>query len=79
MAAISHTAKFSPGDTRVQIVSELACAACGDVDPRDAAERIVDNKLRIFCERCGAFTTISLTDEQVRAIRRWSATSSAID
>ncbi len=79
MAQITHTARFSPGDTSVRIAAELACAGCGHLDPHDSAQRIVDNKLRIFCERCGTFTTISLSDEQARAVRRWSLTASALD
>jgi hypothetical protein len=54
VAAKSHTARFNPDDTRARIFAELVCAACGHIDPRDAAERIDDNKLRIFCGRCGA-------------------------
>jgi transcription elongation factor Elf1 len=70
MPAILHTAKFDPSDSPARILQDLVCPACGREDPADACNRITDNKLRIFCDGCGAFATILLNDEQVRAIHR---------
>jgi len=67
---ISHTAKFSPADTLPRILEDLACPACGHQDRRDAPRSITGNKMRIFCDCCGAFITITLSDEQARALRR---------
>jgi hypothetical protein len=61
------------------MLQDLACPACGHADPGEAHTWMSDNKIRIFCEGCGAFVTISVSDEQARALHRWSATLSAID
>lgn len=70
MPQIFYTAKFSPTESPDQILEDLACPACGRRDPTRAYNRISDNKLRTFCEGCGAFTTVLLNDEQVRALQR---------
>ena len=54
------------------------CPACGHEELGDAHLRITDNSLRIFCNGCGAFITITLNDEQAGAIRRCSRMLSAI-
>jgi transcription elongation factor Elf1 len=76
---ISRTAQFSPGDTAERIREDLACPACGHQDLGDAHPRVTSNELRIFCEGCGAFITISMNDEQVRTIYLWSMTRSRHD
>jgi transcription elongation factor Elf1 len=78
MPRIARTATFSPDDTFDRILEDLACPACGHEDPGNAQKWLDENKLRIFCEGCGAFITISVSDEQARAIHRWSTTMPAI-
>jgi hypothetical protein len=51
------------------MLADLACPACGNVESRELPDRIAMNQMRIFCDCCGAFVTIMLTDEQVEAIR----------
>lgn len=78
MRELTHIAQFSPVDEPSQILLDLACPACGHQDPGDLRQRVSDNKLRIFCDCCGAFTTVLLSDEQAVAVRRWSENRSAI-
>jgi hypothetical protein len=77
VSVISHTAQFDPTDAPARILAELACPACGYQD-RHAHHVITDNKIRIFCDCCGAFITIALSAEQADAILRSSATRSAV-
>ena len=70
MSHISHTATFSPADPPTRILEDLACPGCGHQDPTDAHRPISENRMRIFCDCCGAFITIVLSDEQARAINR---------
>ena len=79
MSQVFHIATFSPEDSPARIREELACPACGHDDPGEAHLRISDNTLRIFCSSCGAFITITMSDEQANAIRSCSATLSTID
>lgn len=79
MSRVFHIATFSPDDSPARIREELVCPACGHQDPGEAHLRISDNTVRIFCSACGAFVTITLSDEQAQAIRRCSATLSTID
>jgi hypothetical protein len=72
---ISHTANFRPTDTLPTILEDLACPACGYQDPGEAHHRITHNMIHIFCDCCGAFTTILLSDEQARAIQRLDPTT----
>jgi transcription elongation factor Elf1 len=51
------------------MLADLACPACGHVESRELPDRIAMNRMRIFCDCCGAFVTILLNDEQVEAIR----------
>jgi hypothetical protein len=74
-----HTASFSPADDPVRILADLACPACGHHEPGPAYDRVVENKIRVFCDCCGAFVTITVSDEQAHAIRRWSARPAAFD
>jgi hypothetical protein len=68
---ISHNATFSPDDPLPTILADLACPECGNPDPGDAHGRITDNRVRFFCDCCGAFITVVLTDEQARAMHRY--------
>jgi len=79
LSRVWHTATFGPDDSPDRIRNELACPVCGHRDPGQAHLRISDNTLRIFCSACGAFVTITMSDEQAGAIRRCSATLSAIE
>jgi len=74
MSHVSRTATFNPGDAPGRILEDLACPACGHDDPGHAQRPIGDNKMRIFCDCCGAFITIALSDEQAQAIHRLSIT-----
>jgi hypothetical protein len=79
MSQIFHTATFKADDSPARIREELVCPACGHGDPGDTHLRMTDdNSLRIFCTGCGAFITVLLNDEQAQAVRRGSATLSAI-
>lgn len=65
---VSHIATFSPTDGLPRILEDLACPACGGQDPADARHRVTDNKIRVFCDCCGTFVTIVLSDAQARAL-----------
>jgi hypothetical protein len=72
LTQISRRATFSPQDTTDRILEDLSCPACGRLDldfPLAPAHgRLAANKLRIFCEGCGAFVTISMSDAQASTI-----------
>lgn len=74
MPAMTRAATFRPTDTLSQILDDLACPGCGYRDPGNAYAHITDNKLRVFCDGCGAFITITLSTEQVAVIRRRTGT-----
>ncbi len=76
MPKVTHVAKFHPDDAPARILAELTCPACGHVDPIDRCDRIVYNTVRIYCDCCGTFTTVLLSDAQADALRRCSATVS---
>jgi transcription elongation factor Elf1 len=65
----SRSATFSPGDATPRILSDLACPACGHEDPTLVRRSITDNKVHIFCDACGTFVTILLSEEQSDTIR----------
>jgi hypothetical protein len=73
MTQISRTARFAPNDTLPVILADLACPACGRQDPRSVNGLIAGNRIRLFCDACGAFVTIALDDEQAQTIARWAA------
>jgi Zn finger protein HypA/HybF involved in hydrogenase expression len=72
LSQVMHTATFRPDDSESRILADLACPCCGCHDRGDAHARIADNQLRVFCEDCGSFVTIVMSDEQVEAIQRLS-------
>lgn len=78
MSRVFHIATFSPEDSPGRIREELVCPACGHDDLGEAHLRMSDDTLRIFCSACGAFITITLSEEQAQAIRRCSETLSTI-
>jgi hypothetical protein len=69
MAQISYTAKFRPDDALAEILKELTCHACGHRQSDPLPRPTTDNRLRIFRDRFGTFTTILLSEEQVRAMQ----------
>ncbi len=77
MSHVSHTATFSPTDPVARMLEDLNCPVCGHHDPGDAHRWITDNKVRIFCDCCGSFITVSMNDEQARAIHQFSAAAMA--
>jgi transcription elongation factor Elf1 len=78
MSRVIHIATFSPEDSPARIREELVCPACGHDDLGEAHLRMSDDTLRIFCSGCGAFITITLSEQQAQAIRRCSVTLSTI-
>jgi transcription elongation factor Elf1 len=70
MREISRSATFSPSDGTPRILQDLGCPGCGHEDPTLVKRSIIDNKVHIFCDSCGAFVTILLDDEQSDTIRR---------
>jgi hypothetical protein len=54
------------------ILEDLARPACGQQDLAAPRARITNRKVAVFCDRCVAFTTIALSEEQVHTLRRWS-------
>jgi hypothetical protein len=74
LPAISHIATFNPTGARRRILEDLACPACGHCDPAVAYSRVIENKIRLFCDCCGSFITILLSEEQARVLHHWSAT-----
>ena len=75
MAGLSHTATFSSADTLPRILEDFACPACGLEDPGVTHKRVTDNKVRIFCDGCGAFVTFLVTREQADTFQRVCANS----
>ena len=71
MAVITRSASFGPTDTDERILAEIACPACGYRDPADTYRVTPGNRVRFFCDGCGAFVTILLSDAQAEVVRRW--------
>jgi hypothetical protein len=69
VSEVIRIATFRPGDTPTRMLEDLACPACGHRDAEDAFPPIAGDRVRIFCDCCGAFTTIILSDEQAAAMR----------
>ncbi|HJS94969.1 MAG TPA: hypothetical protein VJ741_11955 [Solirubrobacteraceae bacterium] len=71
MTVITRTAAFEPTDTAERILADIACPACGYRDPADTFRVTPANRVRFFCDGCGAFVTILLSDAQAEIVRRW--------
>jgi hypothetical protein len=71
MTVIKRTATFGPSDTAERILAEIACPACGYRDAPDASRLTPGNRVRFFCDGCGAFVTILLSNAQAEIVRRW--------
>jgi hypothetical protein len=75
MRAVTHTAQFGPGDAVARILDDIACPACGYHDPSETYRVTPGNRVRYFCDGCGAFVTIVLSDAQAGAVQDWSSAS----
>lgn len=71
MTVITRAAAFGATDTDKRILAEIACPACGPRDPSDAYRVRPGNRVRFFCDGCGAFVTIMLSDAQAEIVRRY--------
>ena len=74
MTNVSRAATFAPGDTLPVILADLACPACGRLDPEALHGHITRNRIRMFCDCCGAFVTTTLSDDQATALNRRTET-----
>jgi hypothetical protein len=70
MTVITRTAQFEPADGVDRILEAIACPACGYRDPADAYRLTPGNRVRFFCDGCGAFVAILLSEAQAEAVRR---------
>jgi hypothetical protein len=73
MRAVTHTAQFGPGDPVARMLDDIACPACGYRDPTETYRLTPGNRVRFFCDGCGAFVTIVLSDAQAGAVQHWSS------
>jgi transcription elongation factor Elf1 len=69
LTELTRNATFNPSDPPQEILRDLACPVCGHEDLSAARNSITANKLRTFCDSCGAFITVTLTEEQIGALR----------
>jgi uncharacterized Zn finger protein len=74
MPGITRTARFSPGDAVPAILVDIACPACGYLDPAEVAQFGSGERVRFFCDGCGAFVTVLLDDAQAEAVRHLAST-----
>ena len=72
MAELTHTAQFNPAGGVTEILEGIACPGCGYREPADSYRVSPGNRVRFFCDGCGAFVTIVLSDRQADAVRDWS-------
>lgn len=75
MTVITRIATFGGADTAERILAELACPACGFRDAADTYRLTPGNRVRFFCDGCGAFVTILLSDAQAETLRASTAES----
>lgn len=73
MPELTHTAHFAAADALDRMLEEIACPACGYRDPADSYRVSRENRVRFFCDGCGAFVTILLSDAQAEAVRHWAS------
>ena len=73
MTVITRVAEFGPADAVDRIREDIACPACGYRDPAESYRWTLGNKVRFFCDGCGAFVTILLSDAQAEVVRGWSS------
>jgi hypothetical protein len=70
VSEVIRTASFGPSDSRDRILEDLACPTCGHREPASTLPSITEDRIRMFCDCCGTFTTIVLSDEQAVTVRR---------
>ena len=70
MASISHAATFRPNDPAERIYEDLRCPRCDHPQLADTHTQMTDGVVRIFCDCCGTFITISLTEAQAATLLR---------
>ena len=68
MRDITRTATFAPGDPLARILEDFACPACGHRDAGETFPAITGGRAHVFCDSCGAFATIVLSEEQAGSI-----------
>jgi hypothetical protein len=73
MTVITHNAQFGPADPTDRILDDIACPGCGYREPASEYRLALGNEVRFFCDGCGAFVTILLTDAQAEVVRGWSS------
>lgn len=71
MTVITRSAGFDPTDTAERILAAISCPACGYRDPSDIYRVTLANRVRFFCDGCGAFVTLLLSDAQADVVRHW--------
>ena len=76
MTEITDTAQFAPADAAFRILQDIACPGCGYLEQADSFRLSPGNRVRFFCDCCGAFVTIVMSDGQADAVRRWSSGAS---
>ena len=70
MSEVISIATFRPEDSMARMLEDLACPACGHREQVGAFPSITGDRIRVFCDCCGTFATIVLSEEQAAAIRR---------
>ena len=78
MRARSHTAQFGPGEPVARMLDDMACPDCGYLEPAETYRLTPGNRVRYFCDGCGAFVTIELSDAQADAVQRFSSTPAVL-
>jgi predicted RNA-binding Zn-ribbon protein involved in translation (DUF1610 family) len=62
MIVITRNAQLPPADETGRILEDITCPACGWRDPAAEYRLTPGNKVRFFCDGCGAFVTILFSD-----------------
>lgn len=71
MTEITRTAAFGPFETAERVLTEISCPGCGcPPDTYRLTGRAGASRVRFFCDGCGAFVTIVLSEAQAVAVRR---------
>ena len=70
MSEVICIATFRPEDSMARMLEDLACPACGHREQANAFPSISGDRIRVFCDCCGTFATIVVSDEQAAALRR---------
>lgn len=76
MPEVTHTATFRAADTFSRILEDMICPVCGYRDPADTYRLAPGNKVRFFCDGCGALVTVLLSAEQADVVQHRSIAQS---